>query len=69
MPALGHLRAGRPQDAKASADVASRPDAIAAGTKLIAGARAYEIPTEAAARATGANRVGREGRAAPVPVT
>ena len=40
--------------AKASADVTYWPTALAAGARLITGARVAEIPTDAAGRATGA---------------
>jgi len=53
---------GCPEGAKASFDLAYWPAAIAAGAKLITGARVYEITTDGDGAVTGVNWIGKDGR-------
>lgn len=52
---------GCPEGAKASVDVAVWPDALAAGTKLITGARVSRVTTNERGLATGADWIDRDG--------
>ena len=58
----GTCNQGCPQGAKASADRAYWPPALAAGAKLVTGARVYEISTNGEGMATGAKWVGQGGQ-------
>ncbi len=53
---------GCPQGAKASFDLAFWPQAIEAGARLVTGARASRVTTDAEGRANGVEWVDREGR-------
>lgn len=57
----GTCMTGCPQGAKASVDITIWPDAIAAGARLITGARVSRITTNSAGLATGAEWIDRDG--------
>lgn len=58
----GTCLTGCPQGSKGSTDLTHWPDAIAAGARLITGARVNQIETDASGRATGAVFLDRAGR-------
>ncbi|WP_368680762.1 GMC family oxidoreductase (plasmid) [Rhodococcus opacus] len=57
----GTCMTGCPQGAKASVDITIWPDAIAAGARLVTGARVSRITTNSAGLATGAEWIDRNG--------